>query len=91
MMSFDPFVYCHEFLVPSSHTLPIQVECHFLSSILVVTIGFNGTYSVREDAGGISIVVFALMNSLDRDVEVTLSTLDDTARGGLTQSGCCHY
>ena len=47
----------------------------------VVTIGFNGTYSVREDAGSISITVFVLMNSLARDVIVTLSTLDDTARG----------
>ena len=51
-----------------------------LFSISVVTIGFNGTYSVREDAGGISIVV-SLMNSLAKDVVVTLSTLDDTARG----------
>ena len=47
----------------------------------MVTIGFNGTYSVREDAGGISIVVLVLMNSLARDVLVTFSTLDDTARG----------
>ena len=54
----------------------------FLFSTLVVTVGFNGTYSVREDAGGVSIVVFASMNSLARDVVVTLSTLDDTARGG---------
>ena len=71
----DLFVYCQEFL--------LQEECHFpfLFSTSVVTIGFNGTYSVREDAGGISIVVFALMNTLARDVEVTLSTLDDTARG----------
>ena len=55
----------------------------------MATIGFNGTYSVREDAGGISIVVFALMNSLDRDVEVTLSTLDDTARGRFAQFLTC--
>ena len=47
----------------------------------VVTIGFNATYSVREDAGSISITVFVLMNSLAKDVIVTLSTLDDTARG----------
>ena len=50
-------------------------------STLVVTIGFNGTYSVQEDAGVVSIVVLVLMNSLARDVEVTLSTLDNTARG----------
>ena len=48
----------------------------------VVTIGFNGTYCVHEDAGGISIVVLVLMNSLARDVVVTLSTVDGTARGG---------
>ena len=51
-------------------------------STLVVTIGFNATYSVQEDAGVISISVFVLMNSLARDLEVTLSTQDDTARGG---------
>ena len=48
----------------------------------MVTIGFNGTCSVREDAGAIDIVVLVLMNSLARDVEVTLSTQDNTARGG---------
>ena len=47
----------------------------------MVTIGFNGTYSVHEDAGGISIVVLVMMNSLARDVVVSLCTLDDTARG----------
>ena len=53
----------------------------FNSSTSVVTIGFNGTYSVREGAGGISIVVLVLMNSLARDVVVTLSTQDVTAQG----------
>ena len=59
----------------------------------MVTIGFNETYSVREDVGGISIVVFALMNSLSKEVVVTLSTLDDTARGGFAQRLTCinHY
>ena len=53
-----------------------------LFSTVVVTIGFNATYSVQEDAGVISVSVFVLMNSLARDVvEVTLSTQDDTARG----------
>ena len=47
----------------------------------MVTIGFSGTYSVQEDSGGVSIVVLVLMNSLARDVAVTLSTLDNTARG----------
>jgi len=55
----------------------------------VVTIGFNGTYSVREDAGSISIVVLVLMKCLARDVVVTLSTLDDTARGGFAQCLTC--
>ena len=48
----------------------------------MVTIGFNGTYSAHEDVGNISITVLVLMNSLARDVVVTLTTLDDTARGG---------
>ena len=56
-----------------------------LSPTSVVTIGFNGTNSVREDAGSISIVVLVLMNSLARDVVVTLSTLDDTAIGRFVQ------
>ena len=58
----------------------------------MVTIGVNGTYSVREDAGGITIVV-SLMNPLARDVVVTLFTLDDTARGRLAQCLTCmdHY
>ena len=51
----------------------------------VVTIGFSGTYSVREDAGSINVVVLVLMNSLARDVVVTLSTLDDTAIGRFAQ------
>ena len=55
----------------------------FNSSTIVVTIGFNGSYSVHEDAGSISITVLVLMNSLARDVVVTLSTQDDSAEGGL--------
>ena len=66
---------------------------HNFFSTSVVTIGFNGTYSVREDAGSISIVVLVLMNSLARDVVVTLSTMDNTARGGFAQCLTCmdHY
>ena len=62
-------------------------------STSVVTIGFNGTYSVREDAGVISFFVLVLMNSLARDVEVTLSTLDDTASGRFAEYLSCrdHY
>ena len=51
----------------------------------MVTIGFNETYSVHEDAGVIGVVVLVLMNSLARDVVVTLSTLDNTARGGFAE------
>ena len=58
---------------------------YFLSSVTVVRIGFNGTYSVHEDVGGISIVVLVLINYLARDVVVTLLTLDDTARGWFAQ------
>ena len=62
-------------------TLASRLTSSFFFSTSVVTIGLNGTYFVREDAGGISIVVLVLMNSLARDVVVTLLTLDDTASG----------
>ena len=55
-------------------------ECQPFSTS-VVTIGFTGTHSVREDAASITVTVFVLMNSLARDVSVTLSTSDDTAIG----------
>ena len=59
-----------------------KCQCsHSLISTSVVTIGFSGTYSVREDAGSITITVLVLMNSLARDVSVTLSTSDGTAMG----------
>ena len=58
-----------------------------LFSTSVVTIGFNGTYSVHEDTGVIFVLV--LMNSLARDVVVTVSTLNDTARGGFAQGLTC--
>ena len=44
---------------------------------------------MREDAGSISIVVLVLMNCLDRDVVLTLSTLDNTAGGGFAQCLTC--
>ena len=55
----------------------------------MVTIGFNGTYSVQEDSVGVSIVVLVLMKSLARDVVVTFSTLDNTARGEFAQYLTC--
>ena len=61
----------------------LYVNCHtiILFSISVVTIGINGTYSLHEDATSITITVLVLMNSLARDVSVTLSTSDGTAMG----------
>ena len=44
---------------------------------------------MHEDAGGVSVVVLVLMNSLARDVVVTLSILDDTARGRFAQCLTC--
>ena len=48
---------------------------------------------MHEDTGVVSIVVLVLMNSLARDAEVTLSTVDDTARGGFVHCLTCmnHY
>ena len=60
----------------------MSIYSNFFSTS-VVTIGFNGIYSVREDAGNIQIVVLVLMNWLGRDAVVTFSTMDNTARGGL--------
>ena len=69
------------------------MSVYYVFSTSVVTIGFNRFYSVSEDAGSISIVVLVLMNCLARDVVVTLSTLDDTARGRFAQCLTCmnHY
>ena len=66
----------------------------FLSSTIVVTIGFSETnIHVHEDASYISCTVLVLMNSLARDAVVTLSIQDNTARGWfalhLTCTDCC--
>ena len=53
---------------------------HVRSSILVVLIGFNGTtHSVCEDAGSVSVTLSVLDGTLDRDVIVTLTTINNTA------------
>ena len=57
----------------------------FLFSESVVTIGFTGNYTVREDTGTMSVVVHVLINSLDREVDVILSTQDGTARSKFAQ------
>ena len=49
-------------------------------TISVVTIGFSRTpYSVSEDAGSVSVTVSVQTGTLDRDVVVTLSTVNGTA------------
>ena len=46
----------------------------------VVTVGFNPTtYAVREDAGNVSVILSVLAGTLDRDVIVTLTTMNSTA------------
>ena len=46
----------------------------------VVTIGFNRTaYSVSEDAGSVTVMLSVQTGALDRDVIVTLSTINGTA------------
>ena len=62
---------------------------YFFFVTVVVTIGFSGIYRVHEDAGHTSVTVLVLMNSLARNVVVTLSTLDDTARGRFLQCLNC--
>ena len=46
----------------------------------MVTVGFNKTvYSVSEDAVGVSITVSVQAGTLERDVILTLSTVNGTA------------
>jgi len=46
----------------------------------VVTVGFGRTaYSVSEDADSVSVTVSVQAGTLDRDVVVTLSTVNGTA------------
>ena len=52
----------------------------FSFPVSVVTIGFNpATYSVREDAGSISVTLSVQDGIQDRDVLVTLTTMNSTA------------
>ena len=49
-------------------------------SISEVTIGFNRTaYFVSEDAGSVSVTVSVQTGTLDRDIILTLSTVNGTA------------
>ena len=46
----------------------------------MVTIGFNpATYSVREDAGGVSVTLSVQAGTLGRDVILTMTTMNSTA------------
>ena len=45
------------------------------------TFGFNPTYSVSEDVGNITVAVSLLSGILDRDLIVSLLTLNGTAVG----------
>ena len=60
---------------------PITVMCHSFSP---VTIGFNQTtYSVREDAGSVTVSVSVMSGTISEDVIITLST----APGGSATGG----
>ena len=46
----------------------------------MVTIGFNKTaYSVSEDEGSVSVTLFVQIGAQDRDVVITLSSINGTA------------
>ena len=60
----------------------ITLMCHSFSS---VTFGFNQTtYSVREDAGSVTVSVSVISGTISEDVIITLSTAPGgTATGGI--------
>ena len=81
-------------LNPSTSTITIEdVDCKlqygysceckcnsFIFTTSVVTIGFStAAYSVSEDAGNISVMVYIQTGTIDRNVIVTLSTTSGTA------------
>ena len=52
----------------------------FTFTISVVAIGFNETaYSVSEDASSVNITLSVQIDDLDRDIVVTLSSMNGTA------------
>ena len=58
----------------------IDIQSDFSFVISVVMIGFNpATYSVREDAGSVSVTLSVQDGIQDRDVLVTLTTMNSTA------------
>ena len=58
--------------------------CHSFSSV-PATIGFNQTtYSVREDAGNVTVSVSVMNGTISQDVIITLSTAPGgSATGGI--------
>ena len=58
--------------------------CHSFSSV-PATIGFNQTtYSVREDAGSVTVSVSVMNGTISEDVIITLSTAPGgSATGGI--------
>lgn len=58
----------------------LQWHCSFVTADVVI--GFNPiTYNVSEDAGSVTVTVAVLSGTLDQDVEVSVSTVDDSATG----------
>ena len=56
---------------------------HCFSSSSVVTVGFDATsYTITESATSVSVSVSVQGGSLERDVIVTVETMDGTATGG---------
>ena len=69
---------------------------HFTFTTLVVTIGFSSTaYTVIEDAASVSVTVSIQSGALNRDVIVTLSTINGTAMSkfqpGTQQHLVCYF
>ena len=72
LYQFNEFVFC-----------VISVMCHSFSSV-PATIGFNQTtYSVRENAGSVTVSVSVMNGTISQDVIITLST----APGGSATGG----
>ena len=56
---------------------------HCFSSSSVVTVGFDATsYTITESATSVSVSVSVQGGSLERDVIVTVESMDGTATGG---------
>ena len=62
-----------------------EILCATLSPVLV-TLGFDSSaYSVREDAGSISVSVSVMSGTVSQDVTVTLSMATDGTATGAAQ------